>query len=177
MALGAVYILGCRRVRPLISQVTIDDVLPVSEADGRVLLPSARLFEPTTASRDNMAKDTTNLNMPWLTLVAKGYFKSLGGYDIRGSSPSADLYAMTGWIPERIPLEYGFQKDQEWHRIYSAWKKADVMLTLGSGVIGGGLVPLHAYTVISQSVWLKLRDIPFIGRHFRGGRREEIANS
>jgi calpain-7 len=58
----------------------------------------------------------------------------LGGYDIRGSDPSPDVYAFTGWIPERMRLRDGsFQREKEWSRVWEGWRKGDLMVTLGTG--------------------------------------------
>lgn len=70
---------------------------------------------------------------------------------MRGSDPAPDIYAITGWIPERLSLKEGFQREKEWNRIYTAWKKGHVLVTLGTGkVVGAGLVALHAYGVIGE---------------------------
>ncbi|TXT11061.1 hypothetical protein VHUM_01812 [Vanrija humicola] len=85
----------------------------------------------------------------WIPLAVKGYFKTLGGYSIPGSDPAPDVYAFTGWIPERLNLNTGFQREKEWTRLVAAWKKGSVIVTLGSGKDSStGLVPLHAYGVI-----------------------------
>jgi len=82
----------------------------------------------------------------------KGYFKALGGYSIPGSNPAPDVYAFTGWIPERLDLSSGFQREKEWNRIYKAWRAGQVIVTLGSGRAGEekGLVKLHAYGVVGR---------------------------
>lgn len=81
----------------------------------------------------------------------KGYFKARGGYSIPGSNPAPDIYAFTGWIPEHLDLNSGFRREKEWKRLYEAWQKGSVILTLGSGVhVTPGLVPLHAYGVTSE---------------------------
>ena len=79
----------------------------------------------------------------------KAYLKVLGGYSLRGSNPAPDIYAFTGWIPERVSLMEGFQREQEWKRVLSAWGKGEVMITLGTGKKAArGLVDLHAYGVL-----------------------------
>jgi calpain-7 len=85
----------------------------------------------------------------WLPLAVKGYFKALGGYSIPGSNPAPDVYAFTGWIPERLDLNSGFQREKEWGRVREAWARGSVIVTLGSGAAGEerGLVRLHAYGV------------------------------
>lgn len=61
------------------------------------------------------------------------------------------MYALTGWIPERISLREGFQREKEWRRISAAWGRGEVLVTLGTGEeVGAGLVPLHAYGVVGE---------------------------
>jgi calpain-7 len=88
-------------------------------------------------------------------LSTKAYYKALGGYDIPGSNPSPDIYAFTGWIPERISLREGFQREKEWKRVFEGWKRGEVLVTLGTGVKGGSiggmrLVESHAYGVVGR---------------------------
>ncbi|WWC60071.1 uncharacterized protein I303_102634 [Kwoniella dejecticola CBS 10117] len=88
--------------------------------------------------------------VPWVPLALKGYFKVFGGYSLKGSNPAPDIYAYTGWIPERLSFRDGFQREKEWSRIYTRWKNGEVMLSLGTGdQVSEGLVRLHAYGVVA----------------------------
>lgn len=109
------------------------------------LLPRSTNGKPLhiTAQRDG-----DELGPAWIPIAVKGYFKALGGYSIPGSDPAPDVYAFTGWIPERLSLNSGFQREKEWNRLHEAWGKGWVIVTLGSGSqVAPGLVPLHAYGV------------------------------
>lgn len=87
----------------------------------------------------------------WLPIAVKGYFKAFGGYSIPGSDPAPDVYAFTGWIPERLDLNSGFQREKVWNRLRDAFREGNVIVTLGSGSkVGPGLVPLHAYGVTGE---------------------------
>ncbi|KLT45989.1 calpain-like protease palB/RIM13 [Cutaneotrichosporon oleaginosum] len=109
------------------------------------LLPRSSAHKPLhiTARQGN-----DHLGPAWIPLAVKGYFKALGGYSIPGSDPAPDVYAFTGWIPERLTLASGFQREKEWSRLQRAWARGSVIVTLGSGHDAApGLVPLHAYGV------------------------------
>lgn len=55
------------------------------------------------------------------------------------------------WIPERIGLKEGFQREKEWKRMKEAWHQGNVMVSLGTGSkVSEGLVKLHAYGVIRE---------------------------
>lgn len=68
-------------------KVLLDDYVPVRK-DGKLL-----------------AAHTSTRREYWVTLLEKSFVKLMGGsYFMQGSNPGADLYHLTGWIPETIPF-------------------------------------------------------------------------
>ncbi|KAI9632395.1 calpain-like protease palB/RIM13 [Dioszegia hungarica] len=124
--------------------VIIDSLLPRSA--------TSHLPLHATSQRLSTAHETggtPSIGPPWIPLALKAYFLAHGGYSLRGSNPAPDIYAFTGWIPERISLREGFQREKEWKRVYSAWTRGEVLVTLGTGKEAErGLIPLHAYAVL-----------------------------
>lgn len=114
------------------------------------LLPRSRTtHKPLHITSRRIGSEENASGPAWIPVAVKGYFKSQGGYSIPGSDPAPDVYAFTGWIPERLDLESGFQREKEWSRLILAWNKGSVIVTLGSGrEVTPGLVPLHAYGVV-----------------------------
>ncbi|KAJ9115525.1 hypothetical protein QFC22_005286 [Naganishia vaughanmartiniae] len=94
----------------------------------------------------------------WLPLLEKTYTTLLASsYAFPGSTPSTDLFHLTGWIPERIPLTRGsFQRERTWQRVERGWRDGTVLITLGTGkdqqqrnvIRDPRVVPLHAYAVV-----------------------------
>ncbi|RSH94436.1 cysteine protease [Saitozyma podzolica] len=155
--------------------VVIDALLPRSKETQHPLHPTAHQLGPSPTSPSTPAPEShpqssqpqspslssntpsqhapQALGPPSIPLLLKAYFLSHGGYSLRGSNPSPDVYALTGWIPERISLRECFQREKEWRRISAAWGRGEVLVTLGTGEEGGaGLVPLHAYGVLVDGV-------------------------
>ncbi|ORY29529.1 hypothetical protein BCR39DRAFT_531983 [Naematelia encephala] len=124
-------------------QVVIDSLLPRATDTEQPLHATATTSPPSTST-----------SCPaWLPLSIKAYFKTLGGYDIRGSNPAPDIYAFTGWIPERSSFKEGMQREKEWLRVYSGWQRGNVLVTLGTGeTTSDRLIPLHAYGVLDMQV-------------------------
>lgn len=120
--------------------VVLDSLLPFSKRDKTPLFTTCHPAPHILP---------TSVGSPWAPLALKGYFKVHGGYSLRGSNPSSDIYEFMGWIPERIGLKEGFQREKEWKRMKEAWHKGNVMVSLGTGSkVSEGLVKLHAYGVI-----------------------------
>ncbi|WWC68846.1 uncharacterized protein I206_102782 [Kwoniella pini CBS 10737] len=116
------------------------------------LLPHTADMQPlyTTCHPLGTLDSPSGLGVPWVPLALKGYFKVFGGYSLKGSNPAPDIYAYTGWIPERKSFKDGFQREKEWKRIYESWRKGEVMLSLGTGEhVSDGLVKLHAYGIVA----------------------------
>uniref|UniRef100_A0A0G4GVB9 Calpain catalytic domain-containing protein n=1 Tax=Chromera velia CCMP2878 TaxID=1169474 RepID=A0A0G4GVB9_9ALVE len=69
-------------------KVMVDDYVPCRK-DGRIL-----------------AAHSGNKREMWVTFLEKAFVKLMGGsYFMQGSNPGADLYHLTGWIPETIPFK------------------------------------------------------------------------
>ena len=89
--------------------------------------------------------------------------KLCGGYDFPGSNSGVDIFAVTGWIPERLffPEDPKKVKDHEtpseraWERLYSASSYGDCLITVSSSpditkdeAKKVGLVISHAYACL-----------------------------
>lgn len=79
----------------------------------------------------------------------------MGGYDFPGSNSGTDLLALTGWIPEHVFVQSDdIEKGSLWRRIYRAWDRGDVLITLGTGKMSIreekelGLVGEHDYAIM-----------------------------
>lgn len=132
-------------VQLLISQVIIDSLLPRTVDTHQPLHATSQILD---ISVQNPTRDSL-IGPPWIPLALKAYFHAHGGYSLPGSNPAPDIYAFTGWIPERISLREGFQREKEWHRVYAAWREGQVMATLGTGKdVSRTLIPLHAYAIL-----------------------------
>lgn len=135
---------------PLTSKVIIDALLPRTKHTHYNLHATSHPIDVTPTPGQ--------IGAPWIPLALKAFFKAHGGYSLRGSNPAPDVYAFTGWIPERCSLREGFRREKEWDRVHNAFVKGQVLVTLGSGQDAGkGLIPLHAYAVFGEH-WLYFHD-------------------
>lgn len=123
-------------------KVVIDDTLPFAEATNQLLCSC-----------------TTQKNELWVSLIEKAYLKLNGGYDFPGGNSGIDLFALTGWIPERIDVsELTGNPDKEerlWDQMKSAFHYGDCIITMTAGDIPRddaktiGLVPMHVYAILN----------------------------
>ncbi|TKA51896.1 hypothetical protein B0A53_04926 [Rhodotorula sp. CCFEE 5036] len=120
-------------------RAAIDDTLPVTPEK----LPMCALMK----EQDQL----------WPALLEKAYLTIMGGYDFAGSNSANDLYAMSGWIPENIPLRRRLRSEGTWDRISRGFYMGKCVLTLGtstddagSGSGGLDLIPSHSYAVIGK---------------------------
>ncbi|KAG8778228.1 cysteine protease [Serendipita sp. 397] len=91
----------------------------------------------------------------WPSLVEKAYMKYSGGYDFAGSDSGVDLRALIGWIPDHHSLQSAtFERERTWREMLDAFRKGDVLVTLGTGSTVSSLnpeirlIPLHSYACI-----------------------------
>ncbi|KAK8405712.1 hypothetical protein O3P69_001903 [Scylla paramamosain] len=98
---------------------------------------------------------STNKHEFWISLVEKSYLKVMGGYDFPGSNSNIDLYALTGWIPERVSIkDKDFNKEATFRKILDRFHRGDVLVTVATGEMSdsaadrAGLVPTHAYAML-----------------------------
>ncbi|CBZ49585.1 hypothetical protein NCLIV_000790 [Neospora caninum Liverpool] len=62
-------------------------------------------YVPVRKDNKLLAAHSSNKRELWVTLLEKAFVKLMGGsYSMQGSNPGADLYHLTGWIPETIPF-------------------------------------------------------------------------
>lgn len=100
----------------------------------------------------------------YVPIIEKAYLKMSGGYDFPGSNSGVDLFALTGWIPERIlfpkhpPNVRDFETEPEraWERLMSAHSFGDCLISMSSDADVTdeeadrmGLVTGHAYAVLN----------------------------
>lgn len=101
---------------------------------------------------------SSNRNELWISLLEKAYMKVMGGYDFPGSNSNIDLYALTGWIPERVSIRPSsdptFNKEAVFRKLLDRFRKGDVLVTVATGEMTdavadrAGLVSTHAYAML-----------------------------
>ena len=136
-------------------EIVFDSLLPRSAIDHAPLHATSYNSNSSLVSESHPSASASKeclIGPPWLPLAIKGYYKALGGYSIRGGNPAPDIYAFTGWIPERLSLTEGLQREKVWRRVREAWERGEILITLGTGERASGrFVNLHAYAVLGQS--------------------------
>jgi len=121
-------------------------------------------FFPIDNRGNLLCSHTTSTGLElWVSVIEKAYMKLCGGYDFPGSNSGVDLFALTGWIPERLffPQDPNKIKDHEtassraWERLYGASSYGDCLISVSSSpnltkqeAERVGLITGHAYAVL-----------------------------
>ncbi|KAL3272897.1 hypothetical protein HHI36_014357 [Cryptolaemus montrouzieri] len=112
-------------------------------------------YFPTSKYGQLLCSYSSNKNEFWISILEKAYMKVMGGYDFPGSNSNVDLYALSGWIPERISIKSEeFNKNALFTSLESRMAKGDVLVTVATGELSdnvaerSGLVATHAYAVM-----------------------------
>lgn len=121
--------------------VTIDDRLPVR--------PSSKRFLCTSST------DPSEL---WVSLMEKAFVKICGGtYDFPGSVSYADLYKLSGWLPDSTLFgKPEFDEEFQWTRLYQNFKTGALLFTVSTpsemppADVKLGLATGHAYAVLDM---------------------------
>lgn len=115
-------------------------------------------FLPVDRSGQLLCSFSNNPSELWVSILEKGFLKLMGGYNFPGSNGGIDLHILTGWIPDRVPLQ-GDQATREavedmWQRIVRGLRGGECVVTTSTREMSEaeadalGLVPTHAYAVL-----------------------------
>lgn len=100
---------------------------------------------------------SSNRTEYWVSFLEKAYMKVMGGYDFPGSNSNTDLHALTGWIPERCPIqreESTFNREELFNKIFNNYQNGRILVTAATGPLDTvteqrtGLAASHAYAVL-----------------------------
>lgn len=114
-------------------------------------------YLPLGPHKELLCSYSSNKSELWISVLEKAYMKVMGGYDFPGSNSNIDLYALTGWIPERVAIraeDPSFNADEVFKRLHDRFHQGRVLATAATGELSeavadnAGLVTTHAYAVL-----------------------------
>ena len=89
----------------------------------------------------------------------------MGGYDFPGSNSNIDLYALTGWIPERVAIRPGdpeFNPDAVFDRFHDRWICQFIFEHNLNEIVFHGEISRTFLVIIGSCTWFR-----FIGAFSR----------
>ena len=107
---------------------------------------------PTDAGNGLLCSYSNNRGELWVSLLEKAYMKVMGGYDFPGSNSAVDMYTLTGWLPQRLPLKDC--SDAVFKDIWKYVHTGEVLISLATPPMNQaaeertGLVETHAYALL-----------------------------
>ena len=114
-------------------------------------------YFPVGSYNEPLCSYSSNKSELWISLLEKAYMKVMGGYDFPGSNSNIDLYALTGWIPERVsirPNDPTWDSEATFKNLATRLRAGQCLATVATGELTdavadrAGLVPTHAYAVL-----------------------------
>mmetsp|Transcript_85680 Transcript_85680/g.239422 ORF Transcript_85680/g.239422 Transcript_85680/m.239422 type:complete len:931 (+) Transcript_85680:117-2909(+) len=70
---------------------------------------------PVRSNGQLLCAHSAYTNEIWVTLLEKSFAKIMGSsYDMQGSNPGTDVFHLTGWVPDTIPLGGGANLKGDW---------------------------------------------------------------
>ena len=122
-------------------------------------------FLPVGSYNELLCSYSSNKSELWISLLEKAYMKVMGGYDFPGSNSNIDLFALTGWIPERVSIR---ANDPSWdatstfRNLATRLQAGQCLATVATGQLSdavadrAGLVTTHAYAVLDAR-WVTIQ--------------------
>ena len=111
-------------------------------------------YFPIGSGNELLCSYSSNKSELWISLLEKAYMKVMGGYDFPGSNSNIDLFALTGWIPERVSLSSVPGSSDTFSHLLARLGRGQCLATVATGQLSdavadrAGLVSTHAYAVL-----------------------------
>ena len=114
-------------------------------------------YFPIGSYNEPLCSYSSNKSELWISLLEKAYMKVMGGYDFPGSNSNIDLYALTGWVPERVsirPNDPTWDSEATFKNLATRLRAGQCLATVATGELSdaladrAGLVSTHAYAVL-----------------------------
>lgn len=99
----------------------------------RVVLANNELPFIPNSTRNLVIRSAAQRDLLWPAILEKAFLAILGnGYDFEGSNMAADIFVLTGWIPEIVLLKSG-TLPENMAQLWDLHSKGKITLGLGTG--------------------------------------------